>query len=33
MDILQAEIGRDQGFVASRNSDHGTVIPNADSAI
>jgi hypothetical protein len=33
MDILQAEIGCDQGFVASGNSEDGTVIPNSDSPI
>ena len=33
MDILQAEISRDQGLMTSGNSDHRTVIPNARSAI
>ena len=33
MDIVQTEVGCDQGFVTPRNSDHGTVIPNASSAI
>src|SRR5207253_6906447 len=33
MDILQAEVGCNQGLVTLRNWDHGTVIPNADSTI
>lgn len=30
MDVFQAEIGGDQGFVSRRNADAGAVIPNAD---
>jgi hypothetical protein len=33
MDALQAKVSGDQGLVAARNIDDGTVIPNADSAI
>ena len=33
VNILQTEVGGDQGLVAPRNSDYGTVIPYADSAI
>jgi hypothetical protein len=32
MDIFQAEIGGDQGFVSGRYVDAGAVIPNADYA-
>ena len=33
MNILQAEVGCNQGFMTPGNSKHGAVIPNADSAI
>src|SRR5258708_38239491 len=33
VDILQAEIGGDQGFMTRRNRKHGAVVPNIDSAM
>ncbi len=32
VDVLQTEVGRDQGFMPARKGDHRTVVPNADSA-
>jgi hypothetical protein len=33
MDILQAEVGGDQGFMTARNRNHRTVVPDADDAV
>ena len=33
VDILQAEIGRDQDFLTARNAKHGAVVPDANDAM
>lgn len=33
VDILQAEIRRDQGFMTARNGYHRTIVPNANPAM
>jgi hypothetical protein len=32
VDILQAEVGRDQGLITTRNRNYCAVVPNTDSA-
>jgi hypothetical protein len=31
MDVLQAEISRNQGLMTARDGNHGTIVPDADA--